>query len=211
MLPPRCSPRAAVRPGPRRRTGLDLSGEAAELRFDLYFDEQLLLAGDVHPGVLEQTAAKLLDVRGWFDAQWDAPSGLELLAGRPAEFYLFDRDERPTVARSTFASWTTTTTPAGSRARWTRTGFTGAIPTRSRRRAARTATHYAPLRSLPAPPGTPDRQSARLRRSPPAALVRRGRCRAGGVPRQRSQRGLLPGARRDLQGRGHGRQGRIRS
>ncbi len=91
------------------RTSSDLAAEVAEVRFDVYFDEQLLLAGDVHPGVLERAAAKLLDVRGWFDAQWDAPPGPEILAGRPAEFYLFDRDAEP-YRRTTpiFASWTTT-------------------------------------------------------------------------------------------------------
>ncbi len=91
------------------RTSADLAAEASGARLDVVVNDQLLLAGDVHPGVLDDTAAKLAVLRAWFDGAWGTAPGLDLLGGRLAEFYLFERDAEP-YRRTTplFASWTTT-------------------------------------------------------------------------------------------------------
>ena len=91
------------------RTSADVADGATSARFKVVVTDELMVAGDVHPGILEDVAGKLSTVRRWFDGRWDVEPGLGILGGRLAEFYVFDRDPEPYQSTTpVFASWTTT-------------------------------------------------------------------------------------------------------
>lgn len=71
-----------------------------------------LVAGPPGSVSLAEVVTALDRGRELFDGLFDAPPGLELLGGEPAEFYLFDRDSAPYVATvEAIVAWTDTTPP----------------------------------------------------------------------------------------------------
>ena len=88
------------------------AARAAELPLADALGAQVLVAGSFERAWLAGLAADLDRARGWFDAAFGAPAGLELYGGALAEVYVWGADARPyerTVPL--FAGWSPTSSP----------------------------------------------------------------------------------------------------
>lgn len=91
------------------RTDAAQAQASAKRSFQVYLNDEALLAGPMSVDLLGEVGDGLVVGRAWFDETYGASPGLALLGGRLAEFYLYGVDEAPyldTIA--TFASWTKT-------------------------------------------------------------------------------------------------------
>jgi hypothetical protein len=87
--------------------------ELAGLEFGVHVNEQTLVAGTVPADMLVTIGGGLLVGRRWFDQQLHVTPGLELLAGRRAEFYLFSTVSEPYEATLEYFAGLTPTLPEG--------------------------------------------------------------------------------------------------
>jgi len=69
--------------------------ELAGVDFEVVLNEQSLVAGTVPKEMIQRIADGLLVGRRWFDAELGCEPGLDLLAQRRAEFYLFSTVSEP--------------------------------------------------------------------------------------------------------------------
>lgn len=70
------------------RSGAEAAKRAGQT-FERTTNAEALVAGTLERGVIDSIATGLLAGRAWFDEELGVEPGLELLAGRPAEFYVF--------------------------------------------------------------------------------------------------------------------------
>jgi hypothetical protein len=89
------------------------ASERAEVELQLATTAEALVAGPFEATYLTAVGQALLAGRAWFDRAYTVEPGLALYGGALAEFYVWQRDERPYVDTvDLFASWTPTASPA---------------------------------------------------------------------------------------------------
>lgn len=87
--------------------------DLTQVPFEIVVNREALLAGCVPISLLEDVAKGILVGRDWFNQEMRAEAGLELLAGRRAEFYLFDIRDEPFQSTVPYFADLTETLPEG--------------------------------------------------------------------------------------------------
>jgi len=89
------------------------ASERAQAPLQVVLTADALVAGPFEEAYLTSIGQTLLAGRAWFDRAYTVEPGLALYGGALAEFYVWQRDERPYVETvDLFASWTPTVSQA---------------------------------------------------------------------------------------------------